>query len=147
MIDDHLDCRIKELVVVLNKFKGIETFSSCGGHVDPLIGQVSRGRYYVDFWVAPNKVGFQSLERINQCICNYFLYSEARINVGDVGGCEDDDLPCMCFEIRGRFNPKIVADMLETCLIKWTRSSNVERFPEEEGVAGSSPVESTTLME
>jgi hypothetical protein len=107
-----IDHRVKELVCVLNKFAGIETFSSCGGHVNPKPSQVGRGRFYVDFWVEPNMTGFGSLEKITHAIKCIFP-ANIKIVVGDVGGIEEDDEPCMCFEIQGSANPGVVAIALE----------------------------------
>ena len=109
--DFMIDERVKELVCILNKFKGIETFSSCGGHANPKPSQIGRGRFYVDFWVDPNKTGFGSLEKINQLVSN--IFPTVRIIVGDVGGIEEDDEPCMCFEIQGRANPGMIALALQ----------------------------------
>ena len=109
-----IDERVKELVCILNKFKGIETFSSCGGHANPKPSQIGRGRFYVDFWVDPNKTGFGSLEKINQLVSN--IFPTVKIIVGDVGGIEEDDEPCMCFSIQGRDNPGVIALALQDCL-------------------------------
>ena len=109
-----IDKKVKELVCVLNNFKGIQTFSSCGGHKNPQSPQIGSGRFYVDFFVEPNKTGFQSLEQINQLISN--LFPTVRIFVGDVGGIEDGDDPCMCFEMKGRENPEVVAIALKDFL-------------------------------
>jgi hypothetical protein len=109
-----IDNKVKELVCVLNKFKGIETFSSCGGHPNPEPPQVGRGRFYVDFWVEPNKTGFGSLEKINLLVSN--IFPTVRIVVGDVGGIEEDDEPCMCFQMEGRANPAVIAIALQDLL-------------------------------
>jgi hypothetical protein len=112
---DVIDDRVKELVCVLNKFKGIETFSSCGGHANPDISQICRGRFSVDFFVEPNKTGFGSLENINQWMTR-ICPSSAEIVVGDVGGIGEGEIPCMCFEMRGRANPRLIALVLQDCL-------------------------------
>jgi len=111
--DFMIDENVKELVCVLNKFTGIETFSSCGGHENSKPSQLSRGRFSVDFWVEPNKTGFGSLEQINKCIT---VFPTVKVIVGDVGGIEEDDEPCMCFSIQGRDNPGVIALALQDCL-------------------------------
>ena len=47
----NIDKRVANLVQTLNDIDGIETASSCGGHVCPELGQVNEYNFYVDFYL------------------------------------------------------------------------------------------------
>lgn len=58
-----LDRAVVPLVRVLNRFPGISTYTSCGGHEGPLMSsQCPAGLWYVDFHVDRSDEGWLSLE-------------------------------------------------------------------------------------
>jgi tRNA(Phe) wybutosine-synthesizing methylase Tyw3 len=111
----EVDDRVARLVTVLNMFPGIETFSSCGGHKNPQMGQKEYGRFCVGFDVERKRmrVAMNSLERI---VWNIFEVAplHARVEAVDLGG---EDNPCLCFELRGCC-PDVIAEALEAELKK-----------------------------
>jgi hypothetical protein len=60
---DKIDPPVRGLVRVLNRFPGIKTYTSCGGHPEPAYdSQAAEGYWYVDFNVDRNDEGWISLE-------------------------------------------------------------------------------------
>jgi hypothetical protein len=106
--------KVQKLVEVLNKFPCIETFYSCEGHDHPRPSQNPRGVFSVEFFVEPNKRGFTSLERINRVVDQTF--QPAHIVLGNVGGVEEGDEPCMCFILTGVGFADHIAGALEAFL-------------------------------
>jgi len=61
----EIDSSIRRLVEELNAFPGVVTFSSCGGHREPLTpSQRPLGEFEVNFNVYPLLGGWRSLELI-----------------------------------------------------------------------------------
>ena len=60
-----IDKNIAPLVDTLNRFPGLRTFSSCGGHPPPLtVSQAPEGHYWVNFNVDPSDGGWPSLQAL-----------------------------------------------------------------------------------
>jgi hypothetical protein len=59
---DDLDPPIRNLVAVLNRFRGIRTSGSCGGHEIPQPWQDGPGEWHVGFHVAHSEHGWRALE-------------------------------------------------------------------------------------
>jgi len=57
----NLDDNIVGLVREINGLPGITTFSSCGGHVNPVGAQVPKGTYYISLNVDFNDAGWLSM--------------------------------------------------------------------------------------
>jgi hypothetical protein len=99
----RIDERVRELVVVLNSVPQIYTFSSCGGHPEPLLGgQVPSGEFYVCFELEaaneqgfPTPVGWESLRRIAEATLPFF--PSVDVTAWDNGG-------VLNFDIRGGDN-------------------------------------------
>lgn len=72
---DQIEEKVLQLVVVLNKFPGIYTVESCGGHKNPKIGQMAENSWMVicKFQLQDLK-GLYSLEQLAY-IFNTFLFS------------------------------------------------------------------------
>lgn len=64
----ELDPNIVALVRVLNRFPGIHTIGSCGGHEDPAPYQVAAGEWWVLFEVDHTEPGWVSLEFLSWVI-------------------------------------------------------------------------------
>lgn len=60
----QIDENIATLVATLNSLPGISTNSSCGGHENPGPGQAPAGEWYVDFYLIPHQLAWQSLELV-----------------------------------------------------------------------------------
>ena len=61
----EIDARVRSLVEALNRLPGVVTFSSCGGHDDPVaLSQVQCPGWYVKFGIEPEPEAHDSLVRI-----------------------------------------------------------------------------------
>ena len=59
----EIDPPVRNLIRVLNRFPGIRTYTSCGGHARvENSGQAPEGMWYVDFHVERTDEGWMSLE-------------------------------------------------------------------------------------
>lgn len=62
---DELDSNIVGLVRALNKYPGVITVGSCGGHEPPLQpSQWLAGSWYVKFDIVPDRTGWYVLEHL-----------------------------------------------------------------------------------
>jgi len=61
---DQIDPPVRNLVRVLNRFPGVETFTSCGGHPNALEGSSAspEGCWYVDSHIDRTDEGWATLE-------------------------------------------------------------------------------------
>ncbi len=59
---EGLDANVAGLVVTLNRFPGVATVASCGGHPDPGSGQWPERTWYVKFDLPRSEAGWLSLE-------------------------------------------------------------------------------------
>lgn len=66
----ELDSNMVKLCRALNKFSGIYTISSCGGHENPASYQRPEGSWSVSFTVEHNEHGWRALEFITWVINN-----------------------------------------------------------------------------
>ena len=61
----EIDARARGLVEALNCLPGVTTFSSCGGHAEPVVlSQVPHPGWYVKFGIEPEPEAHDSLARI-----------------------------------------------------------------------------------
>lgn len=93
-----LDSNVVSLVTELNRFPGIVTFSSCGGH--PIISNQSQrpaGEFEVNFDVFPLLGGWRSLELIVSAVAESADLPKLSIVVWSLGGGT-----AACFELSGR---------------------------------------------
>ncbi len=63
-----IDKKVKRLVAALNQIPGVDTFSSCGGHENPTLGQVPHGCFTVSLDIEQSAAGWRALERITWAI-------------------------------------------------------------------------------
>ena len=68
MLEIKTDDRICHLVETLNTLDGIRTFSSCGGHENPGLGQIPAGEFDINMDVEPTEAGFYSLSIIRSAM-------------------------------------------------------------------------------
>lgn len=66
----ELDKNIVSLVRALNEYPGVDTVGSCGGHADASPAQAPEGEWWVKFDIAPNDVGWRTLEFLAWLINN-----------------------------------------------------------------------------
>lgn len=76
-----MDSNIVELCKTLNKFKGIQTVGSCGGHENPAPYQRPAGSWSVTFTVEHNEHGWRALEFLTWVTNNNFARSGFRIHL------------------------------------------------------------------
>src|SRR5579871_3295530 len=61
----EIDARVRGLVEALDRLAGVTTFSSCGGHDEPVVlSQVRRPGWYIKFGIEPEPEAHDSLARI-----------------------------------------------------------------------------------
>lgn len=65
-----IDPNIRRLCAALNRFEGIETIGSCGGHENPQECQAPAGSWWVTFGVAHTEDGWRALEFLAWLINN-----------------------------------------------------------------------------
>jgi hypothetical protein len=94
---NDLDHNIVSLVVELNSFPGISTFSSCGGHLHPTaLSQCPEGVFQINFNVYPLHGGWRSLELIASAVSESADHGKLSITLWSMGGGGS-----VCFELSG----------------------------------------------
>ena len=63
------DANIRSLVMAINRFPGVTTVESCGGHVIPESGQEPEGQWFVTFVIDRGEAAWFSLEFL-ACVLN-----------------------------------------------------------------------------
>lgn len=109
-LQKDLDHNIVSLVVELNSFPGITTFSSCGGHLHPtLLSQCQEGHFEVNFNVDPLRGGWRSLELIASAVSESADHGKLSITLWSMGGGGS-----VCFELSGcdHAEPDRLAELL-----------------------------------
>jgi hypothetical protein len=107
-----MDVKVKGLVDVMNKYPGINTSSSCGGHKNPESGQVPFGEWYVNFDIwgedpdadMPSFDGWKSLGKLSHATFEYIEVGDGRIDLVVCNLSDRDDDPeglCNYFEVHG----------------------------------------------
>src|SRR5204862_957086 len=64
----ELDPNMRRIVAALNRFDGIQTIDSCGGHEYPTPGQWPAGRWCISLKVAHTEEGWRGLEFLARAI-------------------------------------------------------------------------------
>ena len=77
----ELDSNMVEICKALNKFKGIRTVSSCGGHGNPAPYQRPVGSWSVSFTVEHNEHGWRALEFLTWVINNTLARSGFQVHL------------------------------------------------------------------
>jgi hypothetical protein len=67
-----IDKRVRRLVHTLNSIPGITTYSSCGGHRNHSLGQVTSGTFYVELAASSGRVGYRAIQLIVRAIDVFF---------------------------------------------------------------------------
>ncbi len=67
-----IDKRVRRLVHALNSIPGVTTYSSCGGHRNPSLGQVVAGTFYVELVASSGRVGYRAIQRMVRAIDVFF---------------------------------------------------------------------------
>jgi len=92
------DPTVRRLVDQLNAFPGVVTFSSCGGHREPLTpSQRPLGEFEVNFNVYPLLGGWRSLELIASALVESEDRNSLKLTLWSVGGGTSVN-----FELEGR---------------------------------------------
>jgi len=97
-----IDVNIYALVKEINRFPGIYTTGSCGGHADPKPGQEDLGHGHVFFKIDNPAKGFRSLDFLAWACDGKNLAKAANINIGlyPVLPVDRDKAHYFCFEVE-----------------------------------------------
>ena len=102
-----IDANIASLVDAMNRFAGLRTFSSCGGHPPPLsISQAPEGHFWVCFDIDPEAGGWQSLQNLAWVVADL---EEVTIKIWLAGDTPDT----IAFELSGIGDPANLAALIE----------------------------------
>ena len=127
-----IDKNVRRLVKILNKYPGVRTSSSCGGHNNPTEHQLPENEWSVGIDIFGKNIeadmpcyeGWGSLGKISHATMEYILEDEKDIEGSDIDiiivFCNlsdreiDPDGRCNYFEIRGHnADINIFCDILE----------------------------------
>jgi hypothetical protein len=109
---EELDPNIVNLVTVLNRFRGICTIGSCGGHANPGQCQWREGTFYVRFEVSWSREGQVSLEFLGWALdaCTSNQESPAYLTFAEPRFINPHGPVCYCaIEGRGGVDPEKLA--------------------------------------
>ena len=67
-----IDKRVRRLVHTLNRIPGVTTYSSCGGHRNPSLGQVAAGTFCVELVASSGRVGYRAIQLIVRAIDAFY---------------------------------------------------------------------------
>jgi hypothetical protein len=114
--DIEIDARVKRLVIALNTIPGIDTFSSCGGHVAPSGSQVAKDRFNVNFDIQRTARGWRALQLIQFAIDKSVDRENMTITPWTEG--TEWEPGSLHFELRGRrfADPDTLASIVEALL-------------------------------
>ena len=115
-----VDARLKNLVIVLNSYPGIQTIMSCGGHKKPKIdlSQVPENEFYVEFGfkeLYPSNEAWESLNKIASSISiSSLIEREYYREKGITLEVDKDENTSIYFRIHGHdIEPDIITDILK----------------------------------
>ena len=102
-----IDANVASLVDAMNRFAGLRTFSSCGGHPPPLsISQAPEGHFWVCFDIDPDARGWLSLQKLAWVVADL---EEVTIKIWLSGDTPDT----IAFELSGIGDPANLAALIE----------------------------------
>jgi hypothetical protein len=86
---NHIDRNVRKLVKILNKYPGVETVSSCGGHKLPTSCQVPENEWEITFDIfgvnkevdLPSPDGWKSLGKISHATFEYLEINNGKIDL------------------------------------------------------------------
>jgi hypothetical protein len=123
-----IDQNIKNIVNATNRYPGVETTGSCGGHRHPQItSQKPENEFYVQIDICdengvPTKEGWNSLGKLSQAIMNYsiatFGAGEIVIEFCNLAEQDDDENgSCNYIEMHGKdVDRNVLFDAITICL-------------------------------
>lgn len=115
---DELDANIMSLVRALNRYPGVITVGSCGGHkVVTNSSQWAAGRWYVKFDISADKLGWYVLEHLAWVINEEYIGAGKDVSFLPIAAPPYLNTPgrCLHFVIEGHHgeNPDELAELLE----------------------------------
>ena len=96
--DFNLDANMVDLVEALNSIEGVRTFASCGGHANPLGGQVGAGKFMVSLDIDQNENGWQAIAIISIAID---LLRAGDVKLSSWASTSDDGEILLQFDLSG----------------------------------------------
>ncbi len=112
---DEVDKNVRLLVVVLNRFPGLHTIGSCGGHSNPAPYQEPEGQWYVSLQVDHNEEGWRSLEFLAWAVGDFKRAGRLlSLEVSSPPPYMNTPGQCLSFVLRGKdFTPDDLAAPLD----------------------------------
>lgn len=107
----EIDARVRGIVDALNRLSGVATFSSCGGHEEPVVSQVRYPAWYVNFDLEPTPEAHDSLARIVAAAQEH--EPEASVLPWWNGYDYRDPEGILCFRLGGDCAPDALVEMLD----------------------------------
>ena len=77
----EIDSNVVSVVRAINRFPGIQTCGSCGGHKRPKPGQYHHGEWNVSFEIEPTEEGWFSLEFLSWLLNNDLRKAKIKVHL------------------------------------------------------------------
>lgn len=127
---DEIDVNVRSLVEVVNRFPGLHTVDSCGGHASPASYQEPEGQWRIGLEVDHTEEGWRSLEFLAWAVTD-FRKAGHKVRLGAFSHPPYLNMPgrCLIFELHAE---ELLPDDFATSLDVWREEDYVAVEDDEE---------------